>query len=208
MLRLLFPESSVHFKISKTSLIFSLWWILISFCNHICWLSHPLTLSFRNPHLPFIFHVIICQLSVIYRMSFNLFKPKETSDLTEYNLRIVLCSEAIEGYSCNEIRLKLDCSVAALIFVCVDFACLQDLFIENIKTRKQFPPLPSCPKHKPAFLAAVPQAVSDVSELTVAPWISSWKTLIQNWQEATGQISSLLYCVFVHADRGFCWYAS
>lgn len=106
-------------------------------------------------------------------MSFNLFKSKETSDLIEYNLRIVLCSKAIEGYSCNEIRLKFDCSVFALIFLCVDFACMQGLFIENIKTRKQFPLLPSCPKHQPAFLAAVPQAVSDVSELTVAPWISS-----------------------------------
>lgn len=62
-------------------------------------------------------------------MSFNLFKSKETSDLIEYNLRIVLCSKAIEGYSCNEIRLKFDCSVAALIFVCVDFACMQELFI-------------------------------------------------------------------------------
>lgn len=108
-------------------------------------------------------------------MSLNLFKSKETSDLIEYNLSIVLCSKAIEGYSCNEteIRLKFDCSVAALIFVSVDFPCVQELFTENIKTRKQFPPLPSCPKHKPAFLAAVPQAVSDVSELTIAPWISS-----------------------------------
>lgn len=98
-------------------------------------------------------------------MSLNLFKSKETSDLIEYNLRIVLCSKAIEGYSCNEteIKLKFDCSVAALIFVCADFACMQELFIENIKTRKQFPPLPFSPKHKPAFLAAVPQAVSDVS---------------------------------------------
>lgn len=81
-------------------------------------------------------------------MSLNLFKSKETSDLIEYNLRIVLCSKAIEGYSCSEteIRLGFDCSVAALIFVCVDFACMQELFIENVKTRKQFPPLPSLPK--------------------------------------------------------------
>lgn len=108
-------------------------------------------------------------------MSLHLFKSKETSDLIEYNLRIVLCSKAIEGYSCSEteIRLRLDCSVAALIFVCVDFACMQEVLIENIKTRKQFPPLPPCPKHRPAFPAAVPQAVSNVSELTVAPWISS-----------------------------------
>lgn len=51
-------------------------------------------------------------------MSLNLFKSKETSDLIEYNLRIVLCSKAIESYSCSEreIRLKFDCSVAALVF--------------------------------------------------------------------------------------------
>lgn len=61
-------------------------------------------------------------------MSLNLFKSKETSDLIEYNLRIVLCSKAIESCSCNEteIRLKFDCSVAALIFVCVDFPCMQE----------------------------------------------------------------------------------
>lgn len=90
-------------------------------------------------------------------MSLNLFKSKETSDHNEYNLRIVLCSKAVEGYSCSEteIRLRFDCSVAALILGCVDFACMQELFIENIKTRKQFPLLPPCPKHKPALLAAV-----------------------------------------------------
>lgn len=36
-------------------------------------------------------------------MFLNLFKSKEMSDLIEYNLRIVLCGNAIGGLSCNEI---------------------------------------------------------------------------------------------------------
>lgn len=65
-------------------------------------------------------------------MSLNLFKSKETSDHNEYNLRIVLCSKAVEGYSCSEteIRLRFDCSVAALILGCVDLPACKNYLLK------------------------------------------------------------------------------
>lgn len=56
-------------------------------------------------------------------MSLILLKSKETLDLTEYSVRIVLCSSAMGGFGCNVIYIGIsfDCSVTAFIIACVAF---------------------------------------------------------------------------------------
>lgn len=145
-------------------------------------------------------------------MSLNLFKSKETSDLTEYNLRIVLCGNAIGGFSCSEIQIRLRflCPVTALIFASVDcfLACMWELFIENIKTRKQFPPLLLPPKTQASLLCSCSMGcfrclTADRCSLDQQLRNTDPEGLFFCLTKAIGQIPSSLYCISVCAAGGF-----
>lgn len=134
-------------------------------------LSHP-TVPFRNPHLPPLLPAVICQLPGIQTLCLapDPLKPKETFDLTRYNLRIVQGGNAAGGFGCSGIGIMLsfDCSVSASSSACANCLQARIIFFEIQKQENNSLFSPSCPKYNPAFSAAAPWVVSDVSQPTHA----------------------------------------